>query len=326
MTEKRDDRPLVSLFKNLYSGEAETVPLPDIMNGIQSGRWAKEINCVRSLQSEAEQKKAKENLPCFTVTGVFSGRKSEDIVSFSNRIPLDFDEKDNPGIEAFRQEVTNDQYCEYVFTSCRGKGFAVICIIDGAEHEASFEYLQKHFKDTYGLEVDASGGNINRQRFVSHDPLLFKRNSKTEKVDLTFHKLVKEYGKPYYFSTKPGESDKVSALNESFWAALHAQESIELYDPDEQEFNRYEEINGLYRIVTPSVIKQETSRRILEMSRVDNVPSLEEKRKDSHLTSIISQLKGIIEKRGAFPKISRRFKKYPFSQWDGSFPERRHNF
>ncbi|MGD0276059.1 MAG: DUF5906 domain-containing protein, partial [Syntrophales bacterium] len=97
--------------------------------------------------------------------------------------------------------------------------------------------------------------------------------------------LVKQYGKPYYFN-KYGE---VSSINQAFWAALHQAEHIQLFEPDERTFYRYNQENGLYSIVSEDVIKQEIASRILEVSRQQGLPSLERKRTNYNLNHIVSQ-------------------------------------
>jgi phage/plasmid-associated DNA primase len=113
--------------------------------------------------------------------------------------------------------------------------------------------------------------------------------------------LVKQYGKPYYFN-KYGE---VSSINQAFWAALHQAEHIQLFEPDERTFYRYNQENGLYSIVSEDVIKQEIASRILEVSRQQGLPSLERKRTNYNLNHIVSQLKGISEKKNAFRRSNK---------------------
>ena len=113
--------------------------------------------------------------------------------------------------------------------------------------------------------------------------------------------LVDQYGMPYYF----GKRGEVISVNESYWAGLHFNENIELYEPNEKEFYRYDEINGLYSEVTGDIIKKEISEKLLCVSRAANIPSLERQRKISVLNNIVAQLRGIAEKKNAFVKDQR---------------------
>ncbi|MFC1551909.1 DUF5906 domain-containing protein [Candidatus Latescibacterota bacterium] len=108
--------------------------------------------------------------------------------------------------------------------------------------------------------------------------------------------LINQYGDPYYLS-KEGD---VTTINQAFWASLHQSEHIQLYEPNERTFYRYNSENGLYSIISEDVIKQEIASRILEVSRLQGLPSLERKRTNSNQNHIVAQLKGISEKKNAF--------------------------
>jgi phage/plasmid-associated DNA primase len=113
--------------------------------------------------------------------------------------------------------------------------------------------------------------------------------------------LIEEYGEPYYC-----KKDVVSSINESFWAGLHNDKNMQLYEPSEKCFYRYDDSTGLYIDVSADVIKQEISKRMLEISREKSISELEGKRTNIILNNIIGQLKGISEKRDAFDRNTRR--------------------
>jgi P4 family phage/plasmid primase-like protien len=123
----------------------------------------------------------------------------------------------------------------------------------------------------------------------------------SENVDGEFDKLIEEYGEPYYC-----KKDVVSSINESFWAGLHNDKNMQLYEPSEKCFYRYDDSTGLYIDVSADVIKQEISKRMLEISREKSISELEGKRTNIILNNIIGQLKGISEKRDAFDRNTRR--------------------
>ena len=108
--------------------------------------------------------------------------------------------------------------------------------------------------------------------------------------------LIDKYGEPYYLS----KDGAVTALNQAFWASLHQTEHIQLFEPDERAFYRYNPESGLYYIISEDVIKQEITSRILDISRQQGLPSLERKRTNSNLNHVVAQLKGISEKKNAF--------------------------
>ena len=73
-----------------------------------------------------------------------------------------------------------------------------------------------------------------------------------------------------------------------------------LYDPDEKEFYRYDEITGLWRQATPENIREMISARILEVSRESRQPSLEIQITQTKLKAVVSALMGIVGRHGAF--------------------------
>ena len=117
-------------------------------------------------------------------------------------------------------------------------------------------------------------------------------------TDLETQKLVEQFGEPYYLN----KDGIVTTINESFWASLHQNEHIQLYEPDERTFYRYNQQNGLYSIISEDVIKQEIAARLLDVSRQQELPSLERKRTNSNLNNIVAHLKGISEKKNAFKR------------------------
>ena len=113
--------------------------------------------------------------------------------------------------------------------------------------------------------------------------------------------LVERFGEPFYLNADM----VVTGINEAYWAGLHADEHIELYEPDERTFYRYGDNTGQYTAISEDTIKQEIARSILEASRLDNLPSLEKKKTNTTLNHVVAHLKGIIERRGAFNRDGR---------------------
>ena len=129
------------------------------------------------------------------------------------------------------------------------------------------------------------------------------------KCDSVFNELTQKYGEPYYFKTiEKGEKDIeiITGINESFWAGLHNAEHIELYEPTEKSFYKYDDLTGIYKEVSPDMIKQDISKRILEESRRINSEELERKRTYTCLNKIVGHLKGISEKRDAFDRNKKK--------------------
>ncbi len=122
-----------------------------------------------------------------------------------------------------------------------------------------------------------------------------------EPDDPVFSALVDQHGQPYYFNAE----GKLTSINQNFWAGLHNAEHIQIYEPDERAFYRYDDKTGIYADITEHLIKNEIAERLLAISRERGLPALETKRTATTLNHIVAQLKGICEKRHAFQKKSK---------------------
>lgn len=115
--------------------------------------------------------------------------------------------------------------------------------------------------------------------------------------------LETKYGPPYFSHVAENTGKTVyDGLNESYFAGLHASQNVELWEPLERTFYKYDHHTGLYSDVTSDVVKQELSESILAMGRAVQLMGLIKDRSDRRLAAIVSQLKGVVEKRDAFSK------------------------
>jgi len=109
-------------------------------------------------------------------------------------------------------------------------------------------------------------------------------------------KLRQQFGEPFYTNDKGA----LTGINEAYWAGLHAAENEILYEPDEKAFYLYNPVTGLYEIESADAIRAKISGRMLEVSRQANVFDLQKRRTATTLHNVISHLRGMVERRGAF--------------------------
>jgi len=154
----------------------------------------------------------------------------------------------------------------------------------------------------YIIDQDEPIALINAGNLLSilSDYISTQKNEPSENNDPAFSSLVDQYGSPYYFNDK----GKLISINQSFWAGLHNTEYIQIYEPDERAFYRYDEKTGIYSDITENLIKTEIAGRMLDVSREKNIAGLETKRTTVTLNHIVAQLKGVCEKRHAFQKTA----------------------
>lgn len=119
----------------------------------------------------------------------------------------------------------------------------------------------------------------------------------------TANDLESKYGPAYFHHTSAKSHEEVyDGLNEPYWAGKHAQENIELYEPVEKSFYRYNARTGLYGDVTIDTLKYEIGDALLAFGRELNEIGIIRDRTDRQLSAIVSLLKRSIERRDAFRK------------------------
>ena len=109
-------------------------------------------------------------------------------------------------------------------------------------------------------------------------------------------KLKQLYGEPFYTTDK----GVLTGINEAYWAGLYAEENELLHEPDERSFYAYRGETGLFEVESADALRTRISARMLEASRQAGVFALQQKRTARTLHSVITHLRGIVERRGAF--------------------------
>jgi len=130
---------------------------------------------TRSLIEEYRKtgyKKIKDFLPCYTVSGTFDTRSEKEIISHSNIVCIDIDEKDNLDVDNFskiKQLIDQIPYVAYCGLSCGGKGYFVLIPIKQAnKHREHYESICNDF-ERCGVTVDKQCSDPTRLRFASLD-------------------------------------------------------------------------------------------------------------------------------------------------------------
>ncbi|HWV98534.1 MAG TPA: DUF5906 domain-containing protein [Candidatus Acidoferrum sp.] len=114
-------------------------------------------------------------------------------------------------------------------------------------------------------------------------------------------KLKRLYGEPFYTNDKGA----LTGVNEAYWAGLHAAETEILFEKDERAFYEYRAEIGVYEVESEDSIRAKISSRMLEASRQANVFDLQKKRTAKTLSSVVSHLRGIVERQGTFAEKKR---------------------
>ena len=166
------NKELVGFYKNMRSTECYQTNITDILSGIKNGNWADQVNRYR----ESGDGKIKENLPCFTVGGVFSPTKAvENLKSYSGLLSLDIDNVDTDVIGIVELIDLTSLYA--IFRSAGNNGY---CVLIKTVPLTSVDQFKRLYQGVYEELYDRLNPickfdylpNLNRLRYVSFDKYL----------------------------------------------------------------------------------------------------------------------------------------------------------
>ena len=163
----------VGLYKTMHSTSCHQIDVVKILEGIKNGNWESQVNRYR----ESGNGTIKENLPCFTVGGVFSPTKSvENLKSYSGLLSLDIDDT-----EIGLNELVNLIDLPSVFSIFRSSGDKGYCVLIKTIPLTSVEQFKRLYQGVYEHLYDRLKNvckfdylpNLNRLRYVSFDEDLY---------------------------------------------------------------------------------------------------------------------------------------------------------
>lgn len=163
----------ISFFKNAASHEPVTVSIPQIIEGIRTGRWQEEIRAIRQAVAQGDKKQAadlKRRLPYVSFGGVFEGgHKASQLRKYSQRIVLDLDNTPLPELERMRTLCQEQECVESVYITPSGNGLKVVVATDSTPASRTAVELSDEeadrFVDSYLTLYPANEGNRNNQLF-----------------------------------------------------------------------------------------------------------------------------------------------------------------
>lgn len=132
-------------------------------------------NKIRSLDNEEDQKKLKQSIPTFCLSGEFSSRTENGLISHNGYVAFDIDLKDNTSLfktnttKALKQLVGGLDYVYTIAESLRGGLWGMVKIKDREKHREHYLALIEDFAKI-GIKLDTNCINVSRSRYVSYDP------------------------------------------------------------------------------------------------------------------------------------------------------------
>lgn len=140
---------------------------------------------LRTISDHDENSRFKVlNFCMATFSGVFSYRKSANLLQHSGLMVLDFDEEDirkkypkgdiRKILKKLKKMFKADSMLSSVmiFISPNGNGLKVIIYVgtmQGLSHKECFWAISEYILQKYGIKTDVSGSNVDRGCFLSHD-------------------------------------------------------------------------------------------------------------------------------------------------------------
>jgi len=157
----------VGIYPNMASVEGRSIDLSLLCNFIKNERWADTIKTT-----------PKEELPCFTVGGVFKGAKSQDnLAQPSNIASLDIDNLGQNLDEVMGVLTKIRPHIYSYFRSRSLNGLCVLVAIDDFDsvddYKEIYEALFSEVSDLAKIVKFDYLPNLNRLRYVSSDPDLY---------------------------------------------------------------------------------------------------------------------------------------------------------
>jgi hypothetical protein len=218
----------------------------NLLSLLQSSKHKKAIQDLRASDPEA-QKKLKENLPCYTVSGTFSRRCETGIKQYSGLAAVDLDNAEGFDIPYLLKELKKIDCIAYAGLSCRGKRlFCIVPLLYPEKYLKHYERLIQSFTDM-GLPMgDNCHKTVSQPRFVSwnNDGTQFFNHEARQYYLLNPEKQV------YHVNWSPGKSIVKSFPNNQFdWCKDQINKSYEFVTEKRHSYimalARYCNIKGL---------------------------------------------------------------------------------
>lgn len=168
----------VSLIDNVC--KRQIVKSMELMEVLTTSEYKNEVERIRAMDNEEEQKKAKKDMPAFCLHGEYRSLEAGAVPDVLNPlISVDVDEKDNRHLNPTGDKEIRDElkgklaklpYVAAVQDSIRGNGFFVIVLVEHPEWYADYyRAIAKALYEQLGVVVDKQCSDPSRLRFVSYD-------------------------------------------------------------------------------------------------------------------------------------------------------------
>ncbi len=200
---------IISIYNDVRDNAGKTISLSEFLF---NSNYQEQIERIRNTEEKAARSALKRQLPCATVSGVFSPtRCASNLKLYSGMICLDIDGQDNPDIEDYEElkwQLAVLPQIAYAGLSVSGHGlFLIVPLKYPSCHKSHFLQLEDDFKQM-GIILDHSCSDVCRLRTISYDanPLVNENAIPYDKV-----KIIE---KPYQpqFHANYGADDTINKV------------------------------------------------------------------------------------------------------------------
>ena len=153
--------------------------LLEVCKAIKNPDYAKErTEQLRKINDLAAAKKFKQTeFDHVTFSGLFSVRKTADLIKPSGLICIDIDHI-KCDIPELKQRIIYDRVidAQLIFTSPSGDGLKIVLPYDLEVFpifEDIFKEAEKYFLQNFDIQIDKACKNIDRACFICHDPYVY---------------------------------------------------------------------------------------------------------------------------------------------------------
>lgn len=162
-----------SMFNNSFDTEpARETTLEQLAADIRGGRWQAQVEQLRAMTLE-QYGQNKRNLQAAAFGGTFTRRKKDALITPSRLVVIDIDHVEGQELAIIKARLTADQHTALCFVSPSGNGLKAVFVAefaDDATFKQAWRAIAAHFSETHGITLDATGKDICRLCYVSHDP------------------------------------------------------------------------------------------------------------------------------------------------------------
>ena len=163
----------VSLYEGVFDGKG--IGIVNLKDWLMSKSHYEIVNKVRQGATPQERHDIKmeirDQIPCVTVSGVFSNRDSEHIMQHTGLLAIDIDNvKSNYKIMPQVPEILKQfDFIAYVGKSISGDGYFAILPIEQPKHHLQHFYAIEAILKDKGITIDAHCTDVTRLRLASYD-------------------------------------------------------------------------------------------------------------------------------------------------------------